>query len=171
MKHLFWVDGSINGLLVVASGRGLPEGRRLSVQGGVFPVLGVLSFPLKVRFWSRCAVFPLVRSRCSEDTPGKALQGLSAIGSCHPLLRSTARTLWHLGWLISVFLSLLQPVLGCTARVRYRSVCVLCHLFAPFLCSVQCADGVVIAPYGSYPHILKVSAIRTNSIPPTIRSG
>jgi len=41
VKPLFWVDGSINGLLVVASGRGLPVGRRLSVQGGVFPAQDV----------------------------------------------------------------------------------------------------------------------------------
>ena len=127
VKALSWVGGSINGLLVVASGRGLPVGRRLSVQGGEFPALDALFFPLKARFWSRCAAFPLVRSRCSEDTPGKVLQGQSAIDSCHPSLRSNARPLWHQGWLISVFLSLLRPVRGCTARVRYRSVCVLCR--------------------------------------------
>ena len=74
-------------------------------------------------------MFLLVLSRCSEDTPGKVLQGLSAIDSCHPLLRSIARPLWHLGWLISVFRSLLRPVRGCTARVRYRSVYVLCQMF------------------------------------------
>ena len=75
-------------------------------------------------------MFLLVRSRCSEDTPGKVLRGQSAIDSCHPLLRSIARPLWHLGWLISVFRSLLRPVRGCTARERYRSVYVLCRLFA-----------------------------------------
>ena len=34
---LVLAGGSVSGLLVVASGRGLPGGRRLFVQGGLFP--------------------------------------------------------------------------------------------------------------------------------------
>ena len=50
VKSLIGVDESINGLPAVASGRGLPGGRRLFVQGGVIPALSALFFPLKVQF-------------------------------------------------------------------------------------------------------------------------